>query len=203
MQEKGEEIWHGLTIENDDWRKSSPLANAFIDQLLLSLIRAHPSQSGRERTELVRLRDAKEAVFGIKPRDDVRASRDFPLLSQMAKEYVADRGGGRLVAGTVEWGQPERTPPRGIKELARQVISMFRQQGSKFNDIATNESVESRLAKKFKKDKDDLVLQEITEGGIEVAIMHEWHQKVQLLFGPFMIPIAPLEDPVRDLKQLF
>ncbi len=203
MQEKGEEIWHGLTIENDDWRKSSPLANAFIDQLLLSLIRAHPPQSGGKRTELERLRDAKEAVFGIKPRDDMKVSRDFPMLAQMAKEYVADRGGGRLVSGTIEWGQPTRSPPRGIKELARHVISKFREQGSKFNDIATDESIESRLARKFKTDKDDLVLQEITNEGIEVAIMHEWHEKVRLLFGPFMIPIAAPEDPVRDLKQLF
>lgn len=203
MHEKDEEIWHGLTIENHDWREGSPLANAFIDQLLLSLIRAHPSQSGGERTELERLRDAKEAVFGIKPRDDRKVSRDFPMLAEMAKEYVADRGGGRLVSGTIEWGQPTRTPPRGIKELARDVISKFREQGRKFNDIATADSVEARLARKFKKDQDNLVLQEITDGGIEVAIMHEWHDNVQRLFGPFLIPVAAPKDPVRDLKQLF
>jgi hypothetical protein len=203
MHDKGEEIWQCLTIDNYDWREGSPLANAFIDQLLLWLIRAHPSQSGRERTELERLRDAKEAVFGIKPRDDVRVSRDFPMLTQMAKEYVSDRGGGRMVSGTIEWGQPTRTPPRGIKALADCVISKFRDQGREFNDIATDESVKSRLARKFKNDKDDLVLQVITGGGIEVAIMHEWHEKVQILFGPFLIPVAAPEDPVRDLKKLF
>jgi hypothetical protein len=203
MHDRGKEIGRGLTIDNYDWREGSPLANAFIDQLLLSLIRAHPSQSPGGRSELERLRDAKEAVFGIKPRDDMKVSRDFPLLAQMAKEYVSDRGGGRLVAGEIEWGQPTRTPPRGIKELARSAISKFREQGREFNDIATDESVEARLARKFKNNKDELVLQEVTNGGIEVAAMQEWHEEVQLLFAPFLIPVAAPDDPVRDLKQLF
>lgn len=33
--------WKDLTIENLDWRDTSPLAAGFVDAMLLSLIRAH------------------------------------------------------------------------------------------------------------------------------------------------------------------
>ena len=86
MIEKTPDRSEDLTIDHYDWREADPLSNAFVDLFLLSLIRAHPMQSGQEKNDLERLRYAKEFLFGIKPTDDRKTSRDFPLLVEMARE---------------------------------------------------------------------------------------------------------------------
>jgi hypothetical protein len=203
MHDEADGFLSDLTIHNYDWREGSPLANAFVDQFLLSLIRAHPMQGTVERSELARLRDAKQSVFGIKPHDDLKVSKDLPMLQQMAREYVGDRGGGKFLSGKIEWGSPRRVPLRGIKRLAREVISQFREHGHNFSVMVTGASIESRLARKFNENKDELLAQVVTYGGLEVDVMSGWHEKVQLLFGPFLIPVAAPDDPVQDLKKLF
>lgn len=205
MTEKASKWWEGITIENYDWRDSDPLSNAFVDLFLLSLIRAHPMQTGKEKHDLERLRDAKESLFGIKPRDDLKASRDFPLLVELAREYILDRGGAEYIhkESRIAWGDHDEATCRGIKPLARDLIHRLKQQGEKFDPMVEEESVVARLARKFRKHQDDLIAQVVIHGDIETDFMVGWVNQAKDLFGPFMIPVADANDPVRDLKYLF
>lgn len=205
MTESPAKWWTDLTIENVDWRSADPLSNAFVDALLLSLIRAHPMQSGGDKNELERLRDAKEAVFGIKPRDDLKSSRDIPLLELMAHEYISDRGGAqfRRESGEIVWGEHDSKLCRGIKTLARDVVQNLKKEGRHFDPMIEEESVVSRLARKFKAQQDDLIEQVVITQGVETGYMLKWIEEARDFFGPFAIPVAAPDDPARDLKRLF
>jgi hypothetical protein len=197
--------WLGETIEDYDWRESSPLSNAFIDLLLLALIRAHPMQVETDRDDFERLRDAKEAVFGIKPSDDRKTRRDIPYLILMAKEYIADRGGGtfQLSDNRVTWGDFDSSRCRGDKTLARDVIRSLKNNGVEFDPMVEESSVISRLARKFKEEKERLVIQVVIHGDIEESFMVGWIDRARELFGPFSIPVSEDTKPARDLKYLF
>lgn len=196
--------WHELTIENVDWRENSPLANAFSDFLLLSLIRAHPMQVG-EKPDLERLRDAKEAVFGIKPRDDLKAIRDLPFLAVMAREYIADRGGAEFLgdSGELRWGDHDPKLLRGTKELARHAITQAKARGEVFGVMVMEDSIIHRLARKFKAQQEDLIKEVAAQSGIETGYIFDWLMQVQAILGPVGIPMLLPEDLVRDMKFLF
>lgn len=194
-----------VTIDNVDWRDVSPLSNAFVDTLLLALIRAHPMQSGKAVNELERLRDAKKALFGIKPKDDLKTIRDFPLLAEMAREYIADRGGAtyQMDDNKVVWGDHIASNCRGVKTLARDVIHEREELGEEFSAMVEEDSVINRLARKFRAQCDDLVKQVAIYDGVETGHDLGWLQQARSLFGPFMIPVAEPVEPVRDMKHLF
>ena len=205
MTDEPAKFWEGLTIENYDWREADQLSLAFVDLFLLSLIRAHPIQTGKEYSDFERLRDAKKALFGIKPKDDLKESRDFPILVDMAREYISDRGGAEYIQqeNRISWGDHDDAACRGIKPLARDVVQRLKEQGEKFDPMVEEESVVARLARKFRKHQNDLVVQVVIHGNLETGFMVGWIDQARDLFGPFMIPVADAGDPVRDLKTLF
>jgi hypothetical protein len=205
MTDKESKWWEDITIENYDWRDADPLSNAFVDIFLLALIRAHPMQNLKQKDELERLRYAKEALFGIKPKDDRKTLKDIPFLVEMARGYISDRRGAKYLRDKNEiiWGDFEEKSCRGVKTIARNVYDNFIQEGRSFNSIATEESVINRMARKFRKEQDDLILQVATHGNVEDGYMIEWINQARDFFGPFSIPVADADDPVRDLKCLF
>ncbi len=197
--------WNDLTIDNTDWRDTSPLAAAFVDAMLLSLIRAHPMQAGKSASELERLRDAKEALFGIKPSDDRKAKRDIPLLVVMARGFIADRNGAKLDPdnGDIVWGNHDPKSCRALKPLARDVIAIAKATGQDFDPMIEEDSVVKRLARKFSAQQQDLLRQVVLLDGVETGYLIDWITQVRDILGPVGIPVQIPKDPARDMKYLF
>ncbi|CUH45458.1 hypothetical protein [Ruegeria atlantica] len=196
--------WKDLTIENCDWRDNSPLAAGFADAMLLSLIRAHPMQSGKTKDDYERLKDAKLAIFGMKPRDDRRDKRDIPLLVVMAREYAADRNGAKLDAenGDIVWGDHDPKSCRFLKPLARDVIRIAKNNGHGFSPMVEPDSVVKRLVRKFSAQKQDLLKQVILLDGVETGYLIDWVTQIRNILGPVGIPAQIPKDPARDMKYL-
>ncbi|WP_282027621.1 hypothetical protein [Ruegeria faecimaris] len=197
--------WNDLTIDNTDWRDTSPLAAAFVDAMLLSLIRAHPMQVGKDASELERLRDAKEALFGIKPSDDRKAKRDIPLLVIMAQGFISDRNGAKLDPknGDIIWGDHDPKSCRKLKPLARDSIKAAKASGHDFDPMVEEDSVAKRLVRKFSDRKQDLLRQVVLLDGVETGYLIDWITQVRDILGPVGIPAEIPKDPVRDMKYLF
>jgi hypothetical protein len=197
--------WKDLTIENLDWRDTSPLAAGFVDAMLLSLIRAHPMQVERGASELDRLRDAKESLFGIKPSDDLKAKRDIPLLVVMAREFIADRNGANFDtnSGDIVWGDHDPKSCRALKPLARDAIRIAEDNGNDFSPMVDPDSVAKRLVRKFSAQKQDFLRQVILLDGVETGYLIDWIAQIRDILGPVGIPAQLPTDPVRDMKYLF
>ncbi|NOC84535.1 hypothetical protein [Ruegeria sp. HKCCD6428] len=196
------EWWINEDIENYDWRYS-PLSNAFADALLLSFIRAHPPQKPKKgQSEGTRLRDAREAVFGIAPRGYMRTMNDVPELLEMARQYIHDRGGQVDVDsdGNLVWGETDWTGCRSHDELAEHALERKKLAGGP-KEIAAPQSRIDRLAAKFEGDLKNLILTARYQE--EAAILISKLKDLRSLLGPTGIPMQLPADPMRDLKAPF
>jgi hypothetical protein len=191
--------WVNEHIDNYDWREST-LSNAFVDAMLRSFIRAHPPQkSKKDQDENTRLRDAREAVFGIAPRGHLKMKHDVPELIEMARQYTFDRGGNVELddGGSLIWGTFDQKNCRSHDALAAHALTKKSESGGP-TEVAAPQSSVDRLASKFESDLKNLILTAKYQEEADILITKL--KDLRLLLGPTGIPMALPDDPVRDLK---
>lgn len=197
---KDDDWWINEDIEQYDWRQS-PLTNAFVDALLLAFIRAHPLQKTKAGLdEKQRLKNAREALFGLAPAGHLRTKHDVPELLMMARLYLADRGGIEEFDedGNPVWAPHDPNKCRSHEELAALAIKEKYRLGAP-KEIAAPTNVEDRLCGKFEEQMQELLLSAHYVGDAEFLV--ELLTDIRRLLGRTQIPMKLPEDPMRDLKR--
>ena len=178
---------------------SPEAATAIVDALLLSIIRAHPSDA-KGRDTYRRLNEAKSALFGIKAQRGRKPDDDLPELMHMAAAYIAERGTPELGADySLEWPDGCESFCRPAQTLARAAIRA-REDAEPGYTPHSDEKMRN-LQQKFSRNIGDWLKLSHGQDSLPETVFRLKVRELAELLLPLGIAVEMPAEPLRDIKS--